>query len=58
VARYFQNVLQQLDAPSDVRHALEQMHHLLMQETLTERDVHTVLGLVRGMQRSLGALPV
>jgi hypothetical protein len=58
VVLYFQNVLQQLDAPSDVLQAFTQMHHLLAQHTLSDRDLQTLLDLVRSVQRSLGALSV
>ena len=57
VVPYIQSILRQFDAPSDVLQAIEHMHHLLRQETLTDRDMQTLLGLVRTIQRSLGALP-
>jgi hypothetical protein len=57
VVPYIQSILRQFEAPSDVLQAVEHMHHLLRQETLTDRDVQTLLGLVRTIQRSLGALP-
>jgi hypothetical protein len=53
-----QSILRQVEAPSDVLQAMAHMHRLLKQETLTDRDVQTLLGLVRTIQRSLGALPV